>query len=512
MIYKATILLLFVLVLIGCEAPQEFQGLKWDVDISVPLMNRYYPIYDLEDGENFVVEDTLLTLFLGEDMESEGAGESLVIQPKTSRVQDLYPAVEEITVSLPIDETGITDEDIEVTYALIAKGWINIELKDVSEDLNELEIVFADIMTPNNEPLTTVINEFDETVFTENIAGCFIGDETNETVIDSLNFHVYADSEETFDVLGSIRIYIDRPLEFDHFQGYLKNKEVGIEDERIGSGINYPHNISNALELEKAVLEVSFINEMGFDGYLTGTLRAKNIKDNQEKTVILTKADNILFRRAEAFDRPSESVIEINKPEITQLLNVYPDSLIIENAKLIIGNDDGSPGFATSLQKSYGKIKLYTKSVFSINNSTIVPDTVYAVEISEKNREYIEEYPQEVLMSFIMENTLPVGAAVDIYFSSSPDTVDIFGHSDDEDIHNLAFTGSYVGSRVSSQEPGVYDVEFHLDRQDLELFLKEEIFFAIKITFDETDGPVAVRPDHYIRIIGNLNVKLRLDI
>ncbi len=498
--------------MVSCEAPQDFQGIKWDVDISLPLINRSYPIYDLEDEENFVVEDTLLTLFIEEEVESGFAGESIFLQSKTSITQDLYPVAEKLDISLPIDESGLADEDIDLTYALISQGTINVELTEVIEELNELEIIFTDIITPDNKQLTMLINEFDQTVFSEDISNCFIGDEQGTVIIDSLNFKVKSSHKETFEVLGKIRIYFDEPLYFDHFRGYLKNKKVSIDDQIIKSNINYPHNISNAIELDKVILELLFTNEMGFDAYLTGTMRAINTRDNKEYILDLTREDNILFNRAESLDRPSETKVVIDHPKLTGLINIFPETLIIEDAQLIMGNKDDSPGFATFTQRSFGKIKLSSQSVFRINNSTIVPDTVHSVEISEENRQYIKEYPQEVVMSFMMQNKLPLGALVGVYFSDSPDTLDIFGYTQQNSVNNLAFTDNYVGSRVSHQEPGIYNVDFHLDRKDIELFLNEEIYFALKITFDHTETTVAVRPDDYIKIIGSLNIRLRIDI
>lgn len=508
------ICVLIVVILYGCEVPSGFKGFEWDIKLNVPLMNRTYPIYDLEDGENFIVEDSLLVLFYNNSMESDEAAENLKLRKKSSRVHHIYSSAEGTIVSVPIDESGIDDEDIEVTYAHISKGTIQIELTETIKELHQLTIVFTDIITPAGEPLVTVIEGFTDSLYYEDISNCFIGSLDSEVVIDSLNFLVTSVNDDTDDKLTSVRIFFDDPLYFDYFRGYLTNKRVRIEDQRFESGVNYPYNISNAIKLQEAALNLSFLNELGFDARFTGDIVAKNYKDGKESVMKIREEDNVIFHRAVSEEEAYETNTGIERDELVDFLNVYPEDLFLRDAQLIIGNTDNSIGFAYASNKNYGTFELLTPSIFTVNNSTIIPDSIYVVEISEENRNYIEKYPQRVELSFTLENTTPLGATVDIFMGSSPDTLHLFQHElpDTLDIHTLLFADNYVGQRVSPTQPGRYEVEFIMEREDIELFLREEVYYAIKITFDASGQPVTIHPDHHIKILGKLTIKVRMDV
>jgi hypothetical protein len=60
---------------------------------------------------------------------------------------------------------------------------------------------------------------------------------------------------------------------------------------------------------------------------------------------------------------------------------------------------------------------------------------------------------------------------------------------------------------------GAADGEFevHLDREDLEVFLREALWVGLEIMLDSTEGPVTARPGNYFRLEGYLRLVRRVD-
>jgi hypothetical protein len=511
--YKYILCLLLVSVLIGgCDYPQNYKGISWNVDLNIPLMNRTYPLIDLEDGTHIIVEGDQMSLVYKDDLNSEDVASQIRIDNKTSPTFPIIPEDIGLTVIVPIDETGITDEDIDVTYGLISSGFLKIEITEPIQELEQLNIVFDDIFTPEGKPFETIITDFSTEVTSYDLTGFYIGHETNEDVINELVFTVETSYQQTQEILGNIRIYFDDPIYFDYFRGYLKNREILIPDTDLAVGINYPYNLSNALQFSEIELQMTMDNELGFDTQFFGKLTGYNSKDDNSFTLEITREDRVFFARAEEIGQPVTSSVIIDKDQLVNLVNIFPEIIYLEDSKLIVGNEDNTIGFAHAVNTNNGNYSIITPALFSVFNETIVPDTVHTIEIDQDNREYIEKYPESVKLYLQLENSLPIGASVDIYFSDSPDTLHLFQPEPDSGIQTIVFSDNDVSAAVSDDQPHIDTIEIAMDREQIDLFLNEEVYFALKITLHDSDGAVSIKAYQYIKIVGRIELDLNIDL
>jgi hypothetical protein len=503
-----TLLLLLIILLSKCGFPETYSGVSWNTLLNIPLLNKIYPVIDLEDGSNIIIEDDQIYLVYREELESDEVAAELKISAKSSELVMISSIETGSFISIPIDEI----DEIDLIYGIIEEGFIKVEVIEPRPELDELNITFLNIFDLEGNPFNTVIEDFENSIHSFDISGYSVGEVGAEEVINELDFFIQTSSQQQFDDLAYIRLFYDDSIYFQYFRGYLNEKEIELHDEVINNDVNMPSNLSNALQLEEAVLELTFTNELGFDAKFIGTLTGINDKDNNESTLQLTEDDNVVFLGAEDIDTPKTTTVVIDKPELADFINVFPEQIIIENSSFILGNIDLTPGFAKATDKNRGVFSLTISSVFSLSNETVVPDTVLTIEISKKNREYIEEYLEEVSLTMILENTLPVGAMVDLYFSESADTLHIFNPGDNPEIQTILFSGNKVSSTISDNEPMIMEIELSMEREDLELFLREKIYFALKINFDESNGSVTILPDHYLKVLGRINVNINVDL
>ncbi len=504
--------LIILTILSGCMAPDEFKGIKWDVDVTIPLMNRTYPIFDFEDENHFIMDDNEIYLVYSNEMVSEESASQLKLQAKSSALIPIVPSLDPFEVEMPIDESGLFDEeDIDILYAQIKSGILKVEVLDVDSDLLSLTIDFLDIIDPLSSYLTVFIDDFSNSVHEYDISNYTINEEQNETILDAIRFRVTADFNPTVNQLGDIRFFFDEEMNFDYIRGHLLNKKVMIDDVDYDSGIQFPDNISNVLQIHDVTMSISFTNELGFDALFVGKITGYNEKDGSQGVIDIVPADGIIFARADLPDSPKETRVVIDKPGLNDFINAFPSIIKIENSYLSLGNKDGEPGFASASANSYGEYELIAPAKFTLNSGSIKPANVFSMTVDESNKEYIRDNPLNAAIKFNLENTIPMGVYVDVFFSTSPDTLQLFNPQDFPDIPSLLYTNNGI-SAGSSEDPTYGTVEFELNDENLKFFLNDEIYYGLKMNFDETTDIVTVKPEDYLKLIGRIELNIKVDI
>ena len=495
-----------------CTLPDKFQGVSWNALFNIPLINRFYNIFDLEEDDHFVVVGDEIYLIYFDELESDAAASEIKMDPKTTELTPISAFDSGTIVPLYIDETGMDLEDIDLISGVLAEGIIRIELVHPRPELEELEIMFYDFSDPDGEPLQVTITDFNTPIYSYDVAGYTVGQIDNEEVLDYLEFFVQTTSQGFFYDLVYLRIFFDEPIYFDFFRGFLENKKIRLNDRILDNDIDFPYNISNALQFEEGSLDLTFTNELGFDAQFVGTLLGINEKDDKSFFLEINESDEVIFRRATAPGMPVTTTVTLIKPEVTAFINIFPEILRIENSKLLLGNIDQTSGFAFASDRNRGSFTLQAPSVFTVSNETVVPDSVYSIEITPRNREYLEKYPEMISLDVTLENTIPVGLSIDIYFSEAADTLFIFNPETYNDVHTIKFAGNYVSAALEEGIPMKNEVHFLLEHPEIALFLNETVYFAVKITFDESDDYVTVLPHHYLQIISKIAVDMNLDL
>jgi|GEM_PF-2648955 len=509
----SSLLLLLILALVRCGFPESFQGISWNSEFKIPLLNRFYHIFELEEeSANFFIEENEFYIIYEDSVESTSASSEIKLNPGSSEITQVAGAEEGTLITVSVDESGIDTEDIDLIYGILEEGTISIEIIDPRPELEELNITFLSILDEVGEPLQVDIADFGISSYHYDIAHYSIGSQDGGEIIDELEFYVETTSQEFFYDLVYLRIFFENPLYFHYFEGYLVEKKVNLNEHVLDNDINNPVNISNAFQFEEGILEMTFINELGFDGQFVGTFTGFNYKDNKTYSLDITREDDVFLNRAIEAGVPETTTVLIDKPEVIDLINIFPEKMRLENAYMMLGNRDETPGFAYAADKSSGNFKITTPAFFRVSNETIIPDEVFSLQITENNRDYIDEYTESLSLFLTMENTLPLGLSVDLYFSESPDTLNIYNPEASSGIQTIKFADNYVSASFIGSEPTVTSNEFLLEREDIELFLNETVYYALKITFDESEGSIRILPEHYMQVIGQLNVNLNMEI
>ncbi len=510
--FIAILLLITTLFLIKCAIPEDFTGLSWNSNFNIPLINKTYNIFDLEDDSHFVVEDDDIYLIYYDELESDVAASEIKINPKTTAEVPVSAIDTGTLIPLYIDESGIDLEDIDLISGILEQGIFQIELIDPRPELEELLITFLDFYDQEGLPFQITIDDFTTPIHCYDLSGYSVGDPDGDEVMDYLMFYVQTESQVFFPDMVYIRIFFDEPIYFEFFRGHLSNKKIRLDDKILDNDLNFPINISNAMEFEEASLEMTFNNEFGFDTQFVGTLTGFNDKDHKTYSLLITQHDQVIFNIAEEPGLPITTTVTISKPEVTELINIFPELLQIEDSHLVLQNLDQTPGFAQAADKNTGSFSITAASTFTVFNETITPDEIFSIEITESNREYLEKYPEMIYLSVTLENTIPVGMNIDLYFSEVSDSLYIFDPTTYSEFQTLKFPDNYVAAALIESQPVTNDVRFTMEREDIDLFLNETVYFAMKITFDESDGAVTVLPHHYLMVIARMDINLNIEI
>jgi len=275
---KLLIILSFILIFIA-SCVDTFD-VKWDVNFTLPLMDKSFP---------------------GEEQIGFAFGD-----------------VKDWTLKVSFDLTGVDNTNMQI-----------------------ITLTFPDIHPNGDDDLQFSITNF-HTITSVNLDNCTIGDINShiiDDILESIQFgiEVEINSEIPAGEFPVMKIYFEQ-LKLRKMKGIISNKTITINDQISSFEIDYPMGIENSVELTNAQLQIEIENQIGMDCSLYAIITARNAEQDSAKFYIgyqdpedLTTTE-FLISAAEDFETPTITTRNFDGPKISNLLNVFPDQLVISDA------------------------------------------------------------------------------------------------------------------------------------------------------------------------------------
>lgn len=482
--------LIAILILIGaCEIKDPVLP-KWDVDLSIPLLNQFFYVSDLVDSVNIVTDANEVINITAEGHAETPEFGPVPFDPDTQMENIPIPGTGQDVFIPFIDSDGIT----EASYAQIDFGTFLTRFTEVHSSVQEIKLVFHNMFTPTGAELEIVYNGTSGWVTTQ-LGGIHLGTENSEEIISELPVTVVVSPalpEGT--IAARFGFQATATMGFSEFQGRLNNYTLELNSSLGDIDIEYPYGINNAIALQEASLRLSLKNYIGFAARFEGRIRAENDEGEVRYVDVLDDQGNYYYTEPATGDVPGLSVIDFHT-NVSELLQIMPTHLTMVDGRLTISSGQNI-GSVEIDDKVYVDFMINAPMTFVLHEHEIVVREEQEISISESNRDLIRDKALGATLNLWVKNTIPIGAWANAYISDSPNidvndpaTYDILEHAE---IHSFEINPDWQLQQITLTKP------------ELDVFTQPNVYLRWSFSFQESSGPVTIhaRTTDFIQVKG----------
>lgn len=480
---------------------------QWDVTLKVPLLNEIYPVLDLVDGENILIDaDSLMYLSTTGQMETPPIGE-VEITPNVDVDGIPVPSGVAFDSNLPLLDPGF---NVRLTYGSVSSGEIKVKFADIDPSVTTLRLIFHDITTDAGDPLEVNFDNSGDWQAVD-LAAYHFGVKNSQTDLTELHITAISASGQPDNTpIASMGIKIDSPIAFDEFQGRFDHFMLPLNVTAGNVDIEYPYGLDQAVHLQAAKLILNLENDLGFSCEFVGDIYAVNA-DGESRTIPIKDNDgnNYIITGSTIEGVPAHSTIVL-EDNISQLLQIMPTHIEVINSNFIIDSQSGLGSLRSSdvIRANYD---ISAPFVFELFDQMITVQEPVKIEISAENRTQIRENAQGATLDFKILNKLPIGAEAKVYFGNDanidPTNSNTWRFFVPAEVFALGDTAADL-----DPEDGFQMLSITLSKSDLDTFTEPEVYLRWTFNFHPTGDfvPIHATTADYIHIKSMVNATLRM--
>nr|MDK2850979.1 hypothetical protein [Candidatus Cloacimonadota bacterium] len=492
-------LMLASIFLFACEIKEPVMPI-WDLDLNIPLINERYLISELADSVNIIIDDNdLMYLETEGELDTPEVGE-VYISPNLELMDLPVLSGTEISQSVPI---GVDEQNLNLRYGLVESGNIKVRFASVDPTVQELSLSILDIHQPDGEPFVIEYAGSDEWINID-LAGYYFGSLDATESLTELTVQLSATSSQPdYTPIAELSILMVDPLSFGVFAGDLEEYEIFASGSTASIQIEYPFGIDQAIQVSDVYLEIGVENELGFECEFIGFLRGS--RGDLSLTVPILDDNGQNFRIAPStLSGPVYSTLMIHDG-FQDIIQMMPETIEIIDARFIIDSQSGS-GILHKDDKLRADYTVQVPFRLTIFDYPITMQETTEIDITEDNRDLIENNLLESSLIMQVQNKLPIGGTAYAYFGSEAE-IDV----DDPQSYGFVKSLSIQSSQISQdwQEPATLE----LSKSELDLFTLPQVYLKWSFHFDATDDEVEIyaSPEDFIGLKSMLHAKVRVE-
>lgn len=497
--YYALVIIAIMILLTACEVKEPMLP-KWDVDLRIPLINQQFFASDLVDNVNIITDDDqILTITSNGTAETPEFG-PVPFNPNSAMENVPIPGTGEDLFIPFIDNDGI----VEISYAEVSSGLMRSRFTEVNSSVQELKLVFHNLFQANGEEFEIIWTGGADWVNTS-LAGLHIGTLDSGQIVSELPVSlVVTPALPQGTTAAKFSFQANSAMNFPRFQGHLNEYPLEMTSSLASVDISYPYDINEAVEMQEASLRVVLTNYIGFTAKFSGRIRAENEAGDVRYVDIVDDNGNLYNTTAAVGNTPGITVLDFHN-NISQLLQIMPTQLKMVEGLLTINSGQGI-GSVEIEDKVIADYTINAPMILILNDHEIVIRDEQEITIPEDNRTQIRDNALSASINMLMKNTLPVGAAVELYFGDSPN-IDV----DDPVTYDFVKTASI---HSVATEAGWQTLDITLSKPELDVFSQPSVYLRWAFTFESSNGqPVTIyaRTTDYIHVKGMMLANILIE-
>jgi hypothetical protein len=517
-------LLSLTLLMSGCI--KELKAPRWDAEFTLPLISDTYPVSDLVNDSTLVMEGDTLVYKVEDDLQSTPNDDFLQLHSQDAGWLGVLTNTTTSTENLGLDGASINGlgqtSDLRVSHGLIHSGLLRFDIERLSQ-LQSMTVTFENIYLPGSTAnLQVALDQNNTNGFMDqyicDLAGYTLGETNDTTLLNNLPFSVSSVSYDN-GMYDQLRVHYDEPLIFEHIEGEMQRITIPIYGAATDVEIEYPTNLSEALELKEATINFKVRNQLGFPIALVGTLSATG-QNGEIRHINFYDETNPLSKylvfEPNTWDSPQTLSLS---DSIAYLLNSVPTRVEVPSFSacfLIVpqgynGTGEGRVyGSANAGDIAVAHYETRAPAVFLLHQATLTPVQVDSLKISKDNRKFIRENANSGILSLTIDNRINAGGRFLLYFCTARDTAIIYTQSpgDYPDEKFLRFTDNL------NLEPNQDDQHFELvlNPEDIPFFDNPMIYMGFRDIVHSSDGEyIVVQGADNLRVRSHLTLNAHID-
>ncbi len=490
---RLTLLIMFmVLLLMSCELRKPVLP-EWDVTLNIPLMNKSFFVSDLVDSVNIILaEDEMLTLRGSGSAQSNEFG-NVVFNPQVDISN--VPLISGIDNSIPVPIADSYNR-VGLWYGLISSGVIRVRFQNMNENVDKVVLAIDDIITADGnvfEMHYSGVSDWESFP----LDGCFIGDPNMESALEELNIRIMVKSSlPDGSYLGSLDLKLDDPIELSELHGYLRDYVLPVVDNVGSIEIEYPHNLENAIQLLEAKLKLELQNQIGFACEFIASIKAEKTSTGQSHVIPIVDENGknlIISPASDAGPGTCEFIIEEG---VSQLMQIMPDKVSLVDVQCIIRSDlmDGI-GKVRASDKLFAQYQVDVPFKMILHPKHIKLQEPIEISLDKDNRRIIEDNVQDAELKFLVQNNIPIGFTLQLFFSSQAE-IDCLNPA----TYLLSKSVNIHSKQWVENHPEAEDINLNreqliklsMDAEEMKIFSNPKLYMNLVFSFEDSGGPITI--------------------
>jgi hypothetical protein len=511
--FIAFLILTTSLFIYGCfDLPNEVIVPEWDVDLNLPVINKYYSLEDIIQSEKdpYISIDPADGLYLLETekyvlssdvsdflfIENESANENIPIYVLSGEELNLFfQFANEIEIHSGSFSTGLFTFRL-ANYSTTETITVNFRIPGF-RDLNGNEVSIDDQIAPLETK--NIYYNLKDNIYRE-------PSDQDENFKGKIWIIASGYTTTGSPAAGLLDMYTTN-ISFHEAYGYFPRKSLGTRSvtHQINLGSDILDFRDKAVFKEaKLVLDAQYISSE--ESIFEIEVRELRIEGKRKDGIIkqLEHSDwGITTYRTNSGS--FNALFDENNSNIDEFISFLPDTVTLTAEYIMNPSDDKTYRYVNHSDSIIFESKFETKSHLSLRNSTVVDTSLF--ELSANDRAQILK-GNTADLTIEVENAIPLTAFFNIKFLDE-NFNDLFSISDTQPgDDSLRFAGAEINSLTGASSNPVSGSSFiALSREQLELLTKAVYLISsttvrTKNAADEISVPpfVSLRPNDWIKI------------
>ena len=473
---------------------------SWDVQFSIPLINEIFTMAELADdddnldtlGQDVIIsfEDNIDPIAIGDFLKTSGSDQTTSIPiPQGAGID--WEVSKRDTITMP--------DSIVVDLAMIKSGRIEIDVDNQTGYRLDADItILSPTLGESDEMISLNIQHEDNTDTVFVLDGCrFEPPQSGGHNVIPYTVKLRITGVQT-GAEGSVDVHVRiTDVVFESITGKFNDFDVALEADT--AEIDIPEEFEGfAVEH----VDLSLVVHTGLSVPITLDLWIEALEWRGTTPTPVHVVDTFT-----GTGQPDTVQFPDN---VADFINSQPTRILVRgNFKL------GSGLTAVSVSDTdtvVGSILFSAPLVFTLPAQTNTSE-VDSIEIDEDARERVRDNLLEGNLNSEIENHLPLGASVTVFFSSTRRDSTLYDHPD------LTIGPLGVTAAPTSGSPGLVsgavtsDLVVTLTKDQLRLFEQPKVYQGIRFEFSGTGGQmVRIRPSDYIGVRASVSMKINTTV
>ena len=507
--FKIPLLLVYVSIsFVSCfELPDELVAPQWQVDLNVPVMNKFYTLEELLNDDPHITIDTSggnsIYILQSETFGlNSGVDEFMQITEQASSQNNPVPASDSDSTIAYVEFS----EGTELDSASFDDGYLSISTYNPSSYRADVVISVPGIITPEGAGL--VFNIGIEPFRTDSIKYHL----RNHTYLFPYNQPL--DKKNNLLIIGKVHSlvpsetivlasYYMSDFSFKSVSGLLPSKSLGNREETFSFQMAETEEYRDRATLREAQLRLEatyFTQASNPVGVEIRDLNIIGMHKNGEE-FFLRDASGSINHTLKFNDVSTEKIYDEQNSNINDFITFFPDTIVLRAEYLM--NPDHQIGTATNKDSVKFETDFSTKSYLSLKSTNIQDST--SIEMGDDDRNSIQDSKHADFV-LELENAIPLGIWFKMDMMDEKNNFLFTLTKDINGIDSIYFEPAQIDANgevlnTTLNQP----IRIILDSDQVEMLSRtHSANYSLTISttnYDQLDPPiVAVRPSAWIKV------------